>query len=244
MLKNSVESFDKTKIAFNYFHQDDRDAVLIICHGFSMSKDTRTFLDLSQDLFKLYDVIAIDQRGHGESAGAYSFSSKEHQDIKAVINYTKERYKYIYLMGFSLGAASCIIEAAKEKNVHGLIAVSPPTSFVQIENRILDKNAFIPGVQKFGNHLLKLRIGNMFMQKPRAIDVIDQISPIPLFIIQGERDPTVFSWHAESLYKKAKEPKKIVFIKDGLHAEELYRKDPKGFVDLCILWLREIDQSR
>ena len=244
MLEKSVKSFDKTKIAFNHFNQGERDAVVIICHGFSMSKDTKTFLDLSQDLFKLYDVITIDQRGHGESAGAYSFSSQEHQDIKAVINYAKERYGYIYLMGFSLGAASCIIEVAKEKNVHGLIAVSPPTSFERIENRFLDKDAFIPGVQKFSSHLLKLRIGNMFAEKTRPIDVIDQISPVPLLIIQGERDPTVFIWHAETLYKKAKEPKKIVFIKDGLHAEELYRKDPKGFVDLCILWLREINQAK
>ena len=76
MLEKSVESFDKTKIAFNHFNQGKRDAVVIICHGFSMSKDTKTFLDLSQDLFKLYDVITIDQRGHGESAGAYSFSSQ------------------------------------------------------------------------------------------------------------------------------------------------------------------------
>jgi hypothetical protein len=244
MLEKSLKSFDKTKIAFNHFNQGERDAVVIVCHGFSMSKDTKTFLDLSQDLFKLHDVITIDQRGHGESAGAYSFSSQEHQDIKVVINYAKESYKYIYLMGFSLGAASCIIEVAKEKNVLGLVAVSPPTSFERIENRLLDKDAFIPGIQKFGSHLLKLRIGNMFMEKTRPIDVIDQISPIPLLIIQGERDPTVFSWHAESLYKKAKEPKKIVIIKDGLHAEELYRKKPKDFINLYILWLKEISQAK
>jgi len=240
MREKIIESFNKTKIAFNHYRKDGRDTVLIICHGFSMSKDAKIFLALSKDLFKLYDVITMDQRGHGNSEGSFSFSSKEHEDIKAVINYSKESYKYIYLMGFSLGAASCIIEVARNKNASGLILVSPPLSFERIENRFLDKDALIPGVQKFGNHLFKLRIGNMFAKKIRPIDVIDKIAPIPLLIIQGDRDPTIFRHHAEALYKKAKEPKRLAIIKDGLHAEELYRQNPEDFLNLCSQWLKEI----
>ena len=89
MIKTVVESQDKTKIAINHFRQESRDAVIIICHGFSMAKDSKPFLGLSEDLFKFYDVITMDQRGHGESEGVFSFSSKEHEDIKAVIDYAK-----------------------------------------------------------------------------------------------------------------------------------------------------------
>lgn len=242
MLEKSLKSFDKTKIAFNHFNQGERDTVVIICHGFSMSKDTKPFLNLSKDLFELYDVIAIDQRGHGKSEGVFTFSSKEHEDIKAIINYSKEGYKHIYLMGFSLGAASCIIEVAKNKNVNGLIAVSPPVSFHKVENRFLDKGVLIPGIQNLENLLFKLRMGNLFTKKTRPIDVIDKISPIPLLIIQGNKDPVVFKWHARALYEKAKEPKKLSIIENGLHAEELYRKNPKDFVSLCISWLKEINQ--
>lgn len=238
MIEKTLQSFDKTKISFNHFQKDGRDTVFIICHGFSMSKDAKPFLDLSNDLFELCDVIAMDQRGHGNSDGTFRFSHVEHEDIKAVINYSKLHYSHIYLLGFSLGAASCIIEAANDKNVEGVIAVSPPISFDKIENRFLKKEALIPGIQKFGNHLFKLRLGNIFAKKINPLDVIDRISPIPLLLIQGDKDPIISRQHAEILYKKAKEPKKLVIVKGGLHAEELYRQNPKHFVDLCISWLK------
>lgn len=234
-----VESFDRTKIALNHFKKDGRDAVLIICHGFAMSKDSKPFLNLSNDLFQLYDIIAMDQRGHGNSEGVFSFSSKEHEDIKVVVEYAKQNYTCIYLMGFSLGAASCIIEVAINKNVHGLITVSAPISFEKIENRFLYKDALIPSIQKFGGHTLKMRLGNMFAKKEKPIDVIDSISPIPILLIQGENDPIIFKHHAQTLYEKAKDPKKLVIIEKGLHAEDLYINNPKEFVSLCNSWLRE-----
>ena len=238
MLEQTVESYDKIKIAFNHFKQQDRDNVIVICHGIGMCKDTKPFLDLSKDFFNYYDVITMDQRGHGNSGGVFSFSSKEHEDIKAVINYSQKIYKHVYLMGFSFGAASSIIQVAREKNVHGLIVISPPISFEEIENFFLDRGALVPGIQKIGSHLFKLRLGSIRKKKIRPIDVIDQISPIPLLIIQGEKDPIIFKRHAETLFEKAKEPKRIIMIKDGLHAEELYRQNPKVFMSYCTSWLQ------
>ncbi len=239
MVEKILESYDKTKIAFNHFQQE-RDAVIVICHGFWMCKDAKPFLDLSRDFFDYYDVIAMDQRGHGNSGGAFTFSSKEHEDIKSVINYSKKIYRHIFLMGFSLGAASSIVEVAREKNVDALIAVSSPSSFENIENRFLTKDALLSSVQKFGSHLFKLRPGPIFTDKIRPVDVIDQISPIPLLIIQGEKDPIIFKKHADILYGKAKEPKRIIMIKDGLHAEDLYRQNPDDFMNDCISWLQEV----
>ena len=240
MFEKTIESFDKTKIALNHFQKDGRDNVFIICHGFSMAKDAKLFFDLSKDFFRFYDVIIMDQRGHGKSQGAFTFSSKEHLDIKAVIDYAKKIYLHIYLIGFSLGAASSIIEVAEYKNVNALIIVSPPISFKKIENRFLHKNAVMPAIQKFGTHIFKLRIGNILSKKVNPIDVIDKISPIPLLILQGDKDPIVFEKHAELLYNKALKPKKISIIKNGLHAEDLYRQNPEYFITICISWIKDI----
>ena len=144
MLEQTVESYDKTKIAFNHFKQQDRNTVIVICHGFAMSKDARPFLDLSKDFFNYYDVITMDQRGHGNSGGVFTFSSQEHEDIKAVIIYSRKIYKHVYLMGFSFGAASSIIQVAREKNVDSLIVVSPPISFEEIENLFHLRDNCIP----------------------------------------------------------------------------------------------------
>lgn len=238
MDKKIIESYDKTKIAFNHFKQGERDAVIVICHGFWMCKDAKPFLSLSRDFFDYYDVIAMDQRGHGNSGGVFTFSSKEHEDIKSVINYAKKAYKRVYLMGFSLGAASSIVETAGEKNVNGLIVVSAPASFENIENRFLTKEVLMSSIRKFETHLFKLRPGTISKDKIRPEDVIDRVSPIPLLIIHGEKDPIIFKRHAEILYRKAKEPKRIVIIKEGLHAEDLYIQNPDEFIARCVSWLR------
>ena len=86
--------------------------------------------------------------------------------------------------------------------------------------------------------LIILTGANIFLRKIRPIDVVDKISPIPFLIIQGDKDPIIFMQHAEKLYKKAKEPKKIIIIKNGLHAEELYRQNPKEFLNICTSWLK------
>ncbi|MFH1245990.1 MAG: alpha/beta fold hydrolase [Candidatus Omnitrophota bacterium] len=234
-LARIAASFDKTRIAFTHLRKGTRDTVFIICHGFAMSKDARIFLELSDDLYELYDVIAMDQRGHGTSGGIYSFTSKEHEDIKAVIDYAKEYYRRIYLLGFSLGAASSIIEVARYKNVDGLIAVSGPLSFEKIENRFWEKEALWPGIQHIGSHTFRLRLGNVFVKKKNPVDEIGKIAPIPLLIIHGDRDPIIFKHHADALYKNAKKPKKLAIIKNGLHAEELYKQNPRKFITLCAL---------
>lgn len=244
MLEKTIESFDKTKIAFNHFQKRPRENLIIICHGFAMSKDTKTFLDLSRDLFKFYDVLTVDQRGHGKSEGVFNFSAKEHKDIKAVVDYAKRSYQRIYLKGFSLGAASCIIEVARNKNVQGLIVVSAPMSFKKIENRFWDKDALIPAIQKFGLHIFRLRIGDISAKKIRPIDVISKVAPTPILIIHGDKDPIIFVRHAKRLYKKAREPKRLFIIKDGLHAEDIYRQYPKQFVNFCLDWLKESSQRK
>lgn len=243
MIEKTIQSFDKTAIAFNYFKKENRNTIVIICHGFSMSKDTKIFFNLSEELFKEYDIITMDMRGHGKSGGNFSFTTKEHEDIKTVINYINKSYKYIFLMGFSLGAASSIIEVSQNKNVNGLIEVSPPASFNKIEYRFLNKNSISSGFKKFGSHLFKLKIGNIFRKKISPIDIIDKISPVPLLIIHGDKDNIIFKQHAEALYKKAKDPKQLYIFKNGLHAEDLFNSNQKEFMDLCSCWIAKITNS-
>lgn len=62
--------------------------------------------------------------------------------------------------------------------------------------------------------------------------MVDKISPIPILFIAGEKDPTVFPWHTETLYKKAGEPKQIKVFDDGKHAEDIFLEQKEGFMSL------------
>lgn len=240
MKKLFLETQDGVKIAINH-HETGHDEVLIIAHGWFMTKDSSYFTDMANVFSKRFDVISMDFRGHGESSGFYTFTSKEPMDLKAVVNYAKERYSKIYLLGFSLGGALVIIHSALEKDVDKVIAVSAPHSFIKIENQMWRKEAWSHSLRKFElKRSLTIRPSLIIGKKIRPIDIVDKID-VPTLFIAGEKDVTVHAWHTKSLYKKAKCKKYFELFKDCCHAEDLFYQERNKFINLCTFWLNRIN---
>ena len=142
-----LKTIDQIEIAVNCY-KNGFDSVVIIAPGWFMTKDSKSFREIS-DIFKEYsDVLAMDFRGHGRSKGFYTFTTKEINDISTVIEYAKQHYRKIYLMGFSLGAALVLIAGSKFDYIDKIIAISAPTCFSKIENKVWKKEAWIPTLQK------------------------------------------------------------------------------------------------
>ncbi len=231
-----LKTEDNIKIAINHY-DNTRDFVVIIAHGWYMCKDSTVFKAISEDFFKNYDVITMDFRGHGKSSGFFTFTAKEIIDMKTVINYAKQRYSRIGLIGFSLGAAVSIIHAAKNNDINSLIAVSAPVSFNKIENHFFKKEAFIPSMKKFELwRSFSVRPGNILLKKINPIDVINEIKCAPVLFITGENDPTIHPWHSKRLYEKAQEKKSLSIFQDCFHAEDLYIKSQERFMNICNSW--------
>jgi alpha-beta hydrolase superfamily lysophospholipase len=229
---------DKIQIAVNHYESFQRKSVVIICPGCFMSKDAKPFLDMSADLFRQFDIMTMDFRGHGKSSGLYTFTAQEHNDLRTVVRFAKRNYSKIAIIGFSLGAATTIIYAAKYKDIQSVIAISAPVDFDKIENRFMKKEAVMSALEKFEfGKSPNIRPGNIFQKKQKPIDVVNKIHPIPILLISGSKDPIVFPWHTEELYKKACEPKAIVEFQEGLHAENLYLNSKDKFLKVCNDWL-------
>jgi pimeloyl-ACP methyl ester carboxylesterase len=237
MQEKILNTNNKIQIAINHYHSPKRDSVIIICPGCFICKDAKPFLNMANDFFSHFDVITMNFRGHGKSSGLFTFTAKEHEDLSAVVKYAKEKYSKIGLIGFSLGAATAIIYTATHKDIQSLIAVSAPSDFDKIENHFLKKEAIIPFFEKFElGKTPAIRPGNILQKKPKPIDLIHKISPIPVLFITGSNDPIISPWHTDELYKKAHEPKAILKFQDGIHAEELYLKSRNKFLKECITW--------
>ena len=84
-----------------------------------------------------------------------------------------------------------------------------------------------------------VRPGNPFLQKTKPIDIVETISPTPIFFIHGTNDPIVDVRHSRCLYEKAKEPKKIRIFENGSHAEEIYRRFRGEIVEEIKNWFYE-----
>ena len=239
----TLKTEDNIQISANHY-MGGFDRVIIICPGFMMHKDSRPFLLLSDRLSRSFNIITMDFRGHGSSKGSYTFTSREHYDLRAVVDFALPRYKSIYILGFSLGAAVAINETALKKNIARLMVVSAPSDFARIENRFLRMDVILSTLRKFDLKMALTRFGNILLSKPRPIEHIDKLSPIPVLFLHGGRDSIVMPGHSRSLYERAGEPKRLVVWKDCLHAEDVFLGDHfNNFVALCTEWFNENDKT-
>ncbi len=209
--------------------------VCILAHGFMGSKHRPYIKTLSERLSKYFDIITFDFRGHGDSLGVFN-GLDELYDIKAVVDYAKNSgYNKVVLVGFSLGGIEGIYEAAKFHNIDALVTVSTPANAEIIESTA--KWLFSLVTNKFGRMVLQpwVRLDNT-PEFPKPVTVIDQVSPIPLLIIQGTEDILVDTEQAEMLYEKAKEPKDLVIVEGMGHPPKLNEE----FYDTVEKWLEEL----
>ena len=237
MVELKLKTKDGVVIAVNHY-QNGFDSVVILAPGWFMTKDSKSFVEMSEVFSKFSDVLAMDFRGHGNSTGFYTFTSKEINDISTVIEFAKEKYKKIYLVGFSLGGAMVLIAGSKFDFINKIIAVSAPTCFEKIENQVWKKEAWMPTFQKCElKRWFSIRPSlNLIRKKIKPIDIVEKIT-CPTLFLAGEKDPTVYSWHTEELYRKAVCEKGYELFKDCCHAEDLFIQDREKFIKICTDWL-------
>lgn len=212
-----------------------KESAVVIAPGFFQSKETKTFQMLENDLLEFFDTVCMDFRGHGKSHGFYSFSACEKEDLKAVVDYAKKHYQKIGVLGFSYGGSIAIIEQAEFKNIDSLVCVSSPMASEEVEFKWWTPDAIRLGIKGLEPGA-GVRPGNPFLPKTRPIDVVSLISPTPILFVHGTEDPTVDLRHSRLLYEKAQEPKMLKIFENASHAEEIYRKYPKGFLSVVEDW--------
>lgn len=231
-----VKTEDNIDIALNLYNSA-HNSVVIICPGWFMTKDSKAFSLLAKELSQKHDVICMDFRGHGRSSGFYTFTSKELSDLDAVVKFATNKYSKVYLAGFSLGGALVILYGALKNNADKIIAVSAPSDFNRIENKMWHPNAWIPTFKKFElERWLSIRPSVILQKKIKPVDVVEKID-VPTLFVAGRHDVTVLPWHTELLYNKAKCEKKLEIFENGIHAEDLFLEEPERFLNLCIEWL-------
>lgn len=238
-----LKTSDNVKIAVNYYN-NNREGIVIVAPGWCMTKDSNAFRQIAEMFAPNYDVLSFDFRGHGRSGGWFTFMAKEIGDIASVVQFAKNKnYKKIYLAGFSLGAGIVLAYAAKDTDIERVIAVSPPTDFSRIENHMWKKEAWGETFQKFElGRFLSIRPYPIPLNKIKPVEIIKNLS-IPTLFIAGEKDPTVYPWHTEELYNKARCPKEYKLFKSGYHAEDLYLHFKEEFTKICVDWCQDKNLS-
>jgi pimeloyl-ACP methyl ester carboxylesterase len=173
-------------------HTAPSDKSVILLHGYADAKVGA--LAWAPPFHELgYNILALDLRAHGESAGRISSGGYwERHDVEQVVNDLKARYptetKHLILFGASLGAAIAVALAAERSDIDAVVMESPYTDFrraaaghfnlVGIGLTPLQKTALY-----FAQQLSKadLSVANPLALIPK--------SHSPILIIQGAEDP-------------------------------------------------------
>lgn len=198
-------------------------------------------MKLAENLNHEFDVIVFDFRGHGLSQGLFYWTAREYLDLLAVAEFANKHYAKIGVIGFSLGAASSIIAASKTAHIDSIVAVSAPVELGKIEYRFWNvdiKNELFFNIFGKGRHGKGVRPGPFWLNKEKPLDVVKKMQ-VPIFYIHGDKDWVVGHWHSEKLYSHTQGLKRLNIIKNGPHAEYLFKEYPDELLMLSRTWFHE-----
>src|SRR2546421_4615465 len=180
------------QIAAWWIPRENSDKTVILLHGYADAKvGAIAWAPLFHELG--YNILALDLRAHGESAGTISSGGYwERHDLNQILNDLRARYptqtQHTILFCASLGAAVAIAPAPDRSDIHAVILESPFTDFrhaaaahfhlLGIEIPLLHRIAIA----------LSQKMSHADFSSIRPLDLIAK-SHSPILIIQRADDP-------------------------------------------------------
>ena len=200
-----IRSFDGLDLSARYYEADP-DAPLAICfHGYK-STAVKDFCGGSKHfLARGINVLAVDQRSHGESGGSViSFGINERFDVLAWCSWAKERFgdRPFYIVGVSMGAATVLLSAGLDlpANVKCIMADCPYASPREIIKTVAGY-MHIPGWTIVFAILGAKIFGHFDLSDISAVDTVAE-SKVPILIIHGLADDFVPERMSEEIAEK------------------------------------------
>lgn len=221
--------------------------IIILCHGFSSSKESSTYLVLEK-LFNEKNIATFrfDFFGHGESSGKLEdiTVTEGMDDILCAITFLKgQGYKKIGLLGSSFGGFTALLAAARTSDLFVLLLKCPVSDYfgklmakiTKTEAEEWKKKGWTHYASSDGRKHNKLNYS--FFADPnnnKGYDAAEKIR-IPALIIHGDADTTVPLRQSKKLASCIKDSKLIILPDCGHHFEgEDFTKSNQEFVNFLI----------
>jgi fermentation-respiration switch protein FrsA (DUF1100 family) len=206
-----------------WYTPPNNEAVILVGHGFAAGRlaDFHALLARHD-----YGVLSWDFRAHGSSEGRLcSVGYFESRDVEAALDFTlgQPGVEWIGAWGGSMGGMAAIFAAAERPEIRAVVADSAPHSAVAtlevyVQPRIL---------QPFFRYSAERALG-ISLDQIRPVDQIGEISPRPVYIIQGTADSQIPEGSAHLLYAAADEPR-ILWLEPGSDHLELHEDHPEEY---------------
>jgi pimeloyl-ACP methyl ester carboxylesterase len=205
-----------------------RGAVVLVVPGIMMHRESREIRRVAERLARTHDVVTMDVRGHGDSGGLFTWGRQEPGDVAEVAAALRRDHDRVGGLGFSFGGYHAAVAAALHRPFDAVALVAAPHRLF-----LLDHNLLGAGFWRSVPHMLR-RQRRLPRFSPLSLPrrdtpgrLVHRIAPVPLLVVHGSADWLVPPRHAHVLYERAGEPKSLVLVERGLHAENMLVEDPE-----------------
>lgn len=181
---------------------DIRRPMIVLCHGFSTSKDGRTYMRLEEKLNQQkFSTFRFDFFGHGESEGKFAeiTISEAVDDVRSAIRFMKDTgYTRLGLMGSSFGGFASILTAGRSDDLFVLALKSPVSDYLglliardhDIDVETWRREGFIT-VEGMDGKSLRLNYSFFADAERKNGYAFAENIKVPTLIVHGDRDETV-----------------------------------------------------
>jgi alpha-beta hydrolase superfamily lysophospholipase len=209
--------------------------LIVGSHGLHSSGDSPKQIELARCCCQLgIAYFRFDHRGCGRSQGRFETVTTlpgRCRDIVDAVSFLQKTFRLgpqLGLFGSSLGGATCLAAAGTLKPSR-LVTLAAP----------VDSRSILAAVEEDAPPVAPL-----FFKDAFQFDLRDKLGAISgLLVIHGDKDEVIPSPHAEVIFERSRDPKKLLFISGGDH--RLSRRDhQERFVRETLNWLKPLANRR
>lgn len=187
-----------------------------------------------------YGALLFDFAGHGRSEGAMvTFGVREQDDIAAALAYLGRRgdvdMERIGLLGYSLGAISAVLYAARHPGIRALVIESGFADLLRDIGVLFRRFTGLPsfpfahGVVFWGERISGVRLGEI-----RPARMISRAGPAAVLVISDLLDELADEpYDGEQLYAAAAEPKQLWKVPDAGHVQAFAVRPDEWIERVC-----------
>lgn len=164
-----------------------------------------------------FDVIAYDNRAHGESGGdACTYGYFEKEDLRRVLDTV--RPGPVVLVGGSLGAAVALQTAAIDERISAVVVAE---CFSDLKTVVTERAPFF-----FTDGVVRRAIHRAEQQGQFQIDAVSPAVAarnvkVPTLVIHGEDDADTPPDHSQRVFANLSGPKRLILVSGAKHNESL-----------------------
>ncbi|MFX0022381.1 MAG: alpha/beta hydrolase [Candidatus Hermodarchaeota archaeon] len=242
---NLIRNRDESKIAM-------KNSIIIICHGFSDTKETLQYLYLPF-AYQGYVVLAYDARGTGKSkkTGKRSDFLKRIEDLRYIIEWVKYHEEFsnkkIYCIGFSIGAITVLSAGSINREIDKIIAISSISHYKQNihkYNPVILLSYIIKGVKLFPSIEENIQL-SPYLSLKKLKDELSledwNLFSKKIMLIHCKNDRIIkFKNFKENRLILESPKKNLVILKKGGHSQ---KKNECILVGACLNFLKSGNQG-